>query len=57
MKGSIIWKWHPPAEVERRTGFTPQGKPAEAVLRRWFRGTVTGARSSTPPRSTIRPTR
>ena len=37
MKGSIIWKWHPPAEVERRTGFTPQGKPAEAVLRRWFR--------------------
>ena len=57
MKGSIIWKWHPPAEVERRTGFTPQGKPAEAVLRRWFRGTATGARSSPPPRSTIRPTR
>jgi hypothetical protein len=40
MKGGIIWKWHPPAEVDRRTGFTPQGKPAEAVLRRWFVGTA-----------------
>ncbi|MFB6278976.1 MAG: hypothetical protein ABEK75_05685 [Salinibacter sp.] len=37
LKGSIIWKWHPPSEVEGPTAFTPQGKPAEAVLRRWFR--------------------
>jgi len=37
LTGSIIWKWHPPSEVEGPTAFTPQGKPAEAVLRRWFR--------------------
>jgi hypothetical protein len=36
LKGGIVWKWHPPREVDRRTGFTPQGKPAETVLRRWF---------------------
>jgi len=38
LKGGIIWKWHPPAEVEGPTAFTPQGKPAERVLRRWFTG-------------------
>ena len=38
LKGGIIWKWHPPAEVEGPTAFTPQGKPAEQVLRRWFTG-------------------
>jgi hypothetical protein len=36
LKGAILWKWHPPSEVERATGFTPQGKAAEAVIRRWF---------------------
>ncbi len=36
LKGGIIWKWHPPSEVDGPTAFTPQGKPAEAVLRRWF---------------------
>jgi hypothetical protein len=39
VKGGIIWKWHPPSEVEGPTAFTPQGKPAEQVLRRWFTGT------------------
>ena len=39
MKGGIVWKWHPPSEVEGATAFTPQGKPAEAILRRWFTGT------------------
>jgi hypothetical protein len=38
LTGAILWKWHPPAEVERTTGFTPQDKPAEAVVRRWFAG-------------------
>ena len=34
--GAVIWKWHPAHEDNRPTAFTPQGKPAEAVLRRWF---------------------
>ena len=36
--GAIVWKWHPRAESDRPIGFTPQNKPAEHVLRRWFRG-------------------
>jgi hypothetical protein len=35
--GAIIWKWHPSHSSDRPTAFTPQGKPAEAVLRHWFR--------------------
>lgn len=35
-EGAIIWKWHPAHSSDRPTAFTPQGKPAEAVLRRWF---------------------
>jgi len=35
--GAVIWKWHPAHSSDRPTAFTPQGKPAEAVLRRWFR--------------------
>lgn len=38
LAGAIIWKWHSEAESNRPTGFTPQGKPAERVLRRWFSG-------------------
>lgn len=34
--GALVWKWHPEGEGRRLTGFTPQGKPAEAVIRRWF---------------------
>jgi len=34
--GAIIWKWHPADNDERPTAFTPQNKPAEAVLKRWF---------------------
>lgn len=34
--GAVIWKWHPEGEGYRTLGFTPQGKPAEEVLRRWF---------------------
>lgn len=34
--GAIIWKWHPESTDRHPTAFTPQGKPAEAVLRRWF---------------------
>jgi hypothetical protein len=37
--GAIIWKWHPRASRQRPTDFTPQGKPAERVLYRWFTGT------------------
>lgn len=48
LKGSIIWKWHPPNEVEGPTAFTPQGKPAEAVLRRWFTGTSPASPATAP---------
>lgn len=38
LAGAIIWKWHPEPEEDRPTGFTPQGKPAEEVILRWFTG-------------------
>jgi hypothetical protein len=37
--GAYVWKWYPalPGEaVERSRGFTPQGKPAESVIARWY---------------------
>ena len=37
--GAIIWKWHPRHSEQDPTAFTPQGKPAERVLYRWFTGT------------------
>ena len=44
--GTHIWKWFPEGSMRfggrralrRERGFTPQGKPAEAVLARWYRG-------------------
>lgn len=36
--GAVVWKWRPAGEGFRLTGFTPQGKPAEAVIREWFGG-------------------
>jgi hypothetical protein len=41
-KGAIIWKWHPDGD-HHPTAFTPQDKPAEAVLRRWFSGASTSS--------------
>ncbi|MEP0545456.1 MAG: hypothetical protein ABJF88_00840 [Rhodothermales bacterium] len=38
MAGAILWKWHPPSDRSRVGDFTPQGKPAEAVIRREFGG-------------------
>ena len=54
--GAYIWKWFPeynPGGREnsswarrmnrrREEGFTPQGKPAEAVLKRWYGGGADG---------------
>ncbi len=37
--GAVVWKWHPRASRQDPTAFTPQGKPAERVLYRWFTGT------------------
>ena len=38
--GAIVWKWYPEAPTSRRLprdlDFTPQDKPAEAVIREWF---------------------
>ena len=36
MAGAILWKWHPPGDRDRTGDFTPQGKPAEAVIREAF---------------------
>lgn len=36
LAGAILWKWHPGGERLRPTGFSPQNKPATAVIRRWF---------------------
>ena len=38
--GAYFWKWFPelkPRQVGNR-GFTPQGKPAERVMARWYAG-------------------
>ena len=40
--GALIWKWHPRDDRQDPTAFTPQGKPAERVLARWFAGTRPG---------------
>ncbi len=36
--GAILWKWHGDREQRRTSplGFTPQGKPAEEIIRQWF---------------------
>ena len=34
--GAVLWKWHPARNADRPQGFTPQGKPAEDVIRRGF---------------------
>lgn len=37
-QGAILWKWHGNPNKSRTAsiGFTPQGKPAEALIRQWF---------------------
>ena len=38
--GSYFWKWYPSLTSSRHTppaiDFTPQGKPAEGVMTRWY---------------------
>ena len=36
--GAVLWKWHPEAQGRRRRylDFSPQNKPAEQVIARWF---------------------
>lgn len=34
--GAYIWKWFPGAQQVRGQEFSPQGKPAEQVMTRWF---------------------
>jgi hypothetical protein len=42
--GAYIWKWYPgtSATTARTVDFTPQGKPAELVMRRWYGGESAG---------------
>ena len=38
LEGVYFWKWYPHGSSRNATvDFTPQGKPAEAVLARWFK--------------------
>ena len=49
--GLYLWKWSPyvPADhVARNPLFSPQGKPAEQVLRRWYQGGAEGAPGARP---------
>jgi hypothetical protein len=42
--GAYVWKWYPslPADGQAAVDFTPQGKPAEQVMARWYgRGSAT----------------
>ena len=52
--GAIIWKWHPAHDDNRPTAFTPQGKPAERVLARWFTGTGPSDPARSAPTGTAR---
>ncbi len=38
IEGIYFWKWHPSSgrQRDRSAGFTPQDKPAEEVMSRWF---------------------
>lgn len=39
--GAYVWKWYPESMLTRgprATDFTPQGKPAQEVLKRWYGG-------------------
>lgn len=37
MAGFMIWEWPPGDGGPRDRGYTPEGKPAEKVLREWFK--------------------
>jgi Glycoside Hydrolase Family 113 len=36
--GAYVWKWYPGRAGGSDADFTPQGKPAETVLREWYAG-------------------
>lgn len=55
--GAVVWKWHPDTDDQRPTAFTPQGKPAERVLRRWFTSASADSGEAVSPRSSTRTTR
>ena len=47
MKGVFLWSWAPDPHPERSSGglagYTPQNKPAERVITRWYRGMADGS--------------
>lgn len=55
--GAIVWKWHPDTDDQRPTAFTPQGKPAERILRRWFTSAPVDSGAAVSPRSPTGATR
>jgi hypothetical protein len=50
--GLFVWKWFPDRDTRRSVGdgsFTPQGKPAEQVLGRWYTAGAVPAHPEAPP--------
>ncbi len=48
LAGAILWKWYPAGDRSHAGDFTPQGKPAEAVIRQAFGGGRAEERTSGP---------
>ncbi len=50
-RGLFVWKWFPRFDTRRSPGdnnFTPQGKPAEEVLGRWYSASAVPAQPGAP---------
>jgi len=52
--GTFIWKWHPGGRVRRPDDrdFTPQGKPALAVIKEYYGGDGAAPRTERPKQAT-----
>lgn len=48
VKGLFLWDWQPVPTAEDATGYTPQDKPAEAVMKRWFSSDAAGIAITLP---------
>lgn len=53
MRGAFLWAWapmsHPEQTIAGRKDYTPQNKPAAAVITRWYHQMATGTVSSSSP--------
>lgn len=53
MKGAFLWNWEPVPHPERSpgglSGYTPQNKPAGAVISRWYQAMAAAGRDPSAP--------